>query len=611
MIEFDNGGILIEEGDDLPNLIGARDLFMDFETSSCDPKIKSLNPWKVDNCHVAGLAITVDDCKRSWYVPRWLLNLDWLADVMDASECWSNHNVKYDVHVAYNDLGLEYTGRLYDTLTQAKIIDSDQGHKGGYSLELLTLIWLGRDVSQYRRNMRPWLEDIDNNDYGLVPDDIIGEYACQDVNDARDLKRFCIERIPEQCQEVSQTEQRLTPFLVNVERRGLCINPNDVRRAMIHDMHRMVEIEAELEQLVGRSFNPTSNEDCYDVICNQYGLPVLAWTDAYDDNGKKIRGNPSFNKNAIKDYANRVDAPSDVMNLMLEYRKASTHVSLFYNSWLDLHVNGVLHPTYNQMVRSGRMSCSKPNAQQFDKIAKHLIIPRPGYSFINIDYSQIEYRLIVHYINNPTAINAWRTNPRMDYHNWIGERSRELIDFHIPRRPAKTVNFLFGFGGGKKRGIAFLATLKDLMDANMTPLEMERKATQLYYFYHKNLPELKPTTQRCTDVVKARGYIFNMHGRHSHLPYDRAHVGFSRLVQGDAADIMKERILECEDDFTRAHDCHTVAIVHDCGLFECPTEYVPIMEPYLLNKLETMTKPYRVPILAEAEHSDVSWGACK
>lgn len=604
MIEYQNGGILIQEGDDLPNLRHARDLVMDLETSSCDPKIKSLNPWKVANCHVAGVAITVDDCKRAWYIPRWLLNLDWLADIMDDVKVWTNHNVKYDVHVAYNDLALEFTGELYDTLTQAKIIDSDRGYKGGYGLEALARDWLQRDVSQYRRNMRPWLEDIENKDYGLVPDDVMGEYACQDIFDARDVKAYIIDRMPEQCKEIAETECRLTPFLVKSERRGLMINPSDVKRQMISDMHRMVEIETRLEELVGRSFNPTSNQDCYDVICNQYGLPVIAWTDAKDENGKKILGNPSFTKSAIKEYAGRIDAPREVMKLMLEYRKASTHVSLFYNPWLNLHVDGVLHSDYNQMVRSGRMSCKQPNAQQLDLIAKYLIVPRPGYSFINIDYSQIEYRLIVHYINNPKAINAWVENPRMDYHTWLGEQ------VNIPRRPAKTANFLFGFGGGKKRGIKFLSTLADLMSEAMTPLEMERKAIGVYEMYHRNLPELKPTTRRCTDVVKARGYIFNMHGRHSHLPEDRAHVGFSRLVQSDAADIMKERILECDDDFIRAHDTHTLGIVHDAGLFECPTEYVDVVEPYLLKKLETMTKPYRVPILAEASHHHKSWGHC-
>lgn len=598
MIEFRNGGILLEDGDPLP-IIYAKRIYADYETSSGDPAIKSLNPWDTEHCKVAGLAITYDDCPTAWYIPRRLIDVEWLQSVFDNADEWCNHNIKYDLHVGENDLGIVYRKRLIDSLTYAKILDSDRTYKGGYSLEALALAFLNRDVSGYRLAMEPWLKD--NHDYGAVPDDIIGEYACQDVFDVRDVVHYIDEHLPDQCKDIWKIEQDFTSVLAGIERRGLRIEPTMVKVRMIRALERMLEIEGELEQLTGRSVNPTSNADCFDLLCNQYGLPVIAWTKENKD-GKT---NPSFTKDALREYSSRVDAPRDVVNLMLEYRKLSTLQSLFYASWLGKHVDGVLHSDYNQCVRSGRTSCKNPNSQQFNKEAKKSILPREGYSLVEIDYSQIEYRLIIHYINNRRTIEQYAKDARTDYHVWVANLCG------IARRPAKTVNFMFGYGGGKKRGIKTLSTMIDIVSEHMTVHEMERMGERIYNTYHRSLPELKPTTRLAGAVAERRGYVFNAHGRHLHLPSSRAHVGFNRIVQSDASDIMKERAKHVSPEFNpelREWDVHLLAIVHDSCLFEIPTHDVDRVAPILRRRMEEMTIEYRVPVMADVAVSDKSWG---
>ena len=127
---------------ELPNLENTSNLYLDFETTSGDPKLDSLNPWF--HCSIAGIAIGNE--KSSWYIPvghndvRWNLDKDvvfkWLTQILLTCEEWVNHNIKYDAHVAANSK-LPIPARLVDTLTLAKLVNSDRYRYG--------LKYLGKD----------------------------------------------------------------------------------------------------------------------------------------------------------------------------------------------------------------------------------------------------------------------------------------------------------------------------------------------------------------------------------------------------------------------------------------------------------------------------------
>jgi hypothetical protein len=113
MINFPNGGCLVESIAELPRFDSINLLFGDFETTSGDDKLDSLNPWH--HCGVAGIAVTVDDAFGAWYVPvnhRFGTNLpidpviDWWLDLLARCKRWVNHAIKYDAHVSANALGV-------------------------------------------------------------------------------------------------------------------------------------------------------------------------------------------------------------------------------------------------------------------------------------------------------------------------------------------------------------------------------------------------------------------------------------------------------------------------------------------------------------------------
>jgi len=621
MLRYNNGGRLVQDVEELPDLQGSDNLFLDFETTSGNPKLDSLNPWH--HCDILGVCITADEYSGAWYVPVGHkkenipknIVYHWLQMQVESCKNWVNHNVKYDAHVLQNCVGGRYNCNLVDTIVLAKVVDSDRLMKGGYSLDALSKAWLEEDIAPYKEVFRSFL--VRNKDWGVVPPDILGEYGCQDAITERKLYKYILSKIPKQCEEVVKTEIDVTRVLFDIEQRGMHVSPKQLRVKEFETLGRLLAIDTELADIVGRSFNPTSSKDCFEVLCGTYGLPVLSWTNEKDKTGKAPH-NPSFDKAALVQYAHHPLAPKGVVPLIQEYRSLSTLRSLFLTPYQELHNEGVIHGTYNQVVRTGRMSGREPNFQQLNKTAKELVLPPEGYSFLSCDYSQIEFRVIVHYINDIACIRAYNENPDTDFHSWVAEM------VGITRDAGKTLNFSMAFGMGKRKTTERLAAnvdvvgqiqsvvdgmlLNDSEVSRMFDTLCKQKAEEVFRTYHEALPTLKSTSKRAERAVRRRGYIWNLYGRHRHLPSKVAHIAFNSLCQSTAADIMKERIVALHSEL-QGTPIKIVALVHDDVVMCLPT---PLLDdehliPTVLNLLEHPRVGLRVPIRCSAGYSDKNW----
>lgn len=625
---------MIEHYSELPmHIIGAEDVYLDFETTSGNPKLDSLFTWK--NCGVAGIAFSAD--KNVYYIPymHWCIEdrntaCDFIWALLVNCKRWINHNIKYDMHVAQNACWLPIellTCQFVCTLTLSKLIDSDRGFgRGGYGLDALSKQWCKYDIDKYGARLRPYLYNakghIINRDYGRIPADILGEYACEDIVANKLVMLYIAHHLPDQCIGVMTTEIMLTRNLFILENNGLYIDQNECKLTQYKSLKRRINIEEQLEQLVGRPFCPTSTDQCFDVFCNQYGLPILAYTKDEDGNPTN---NPSFDKHALELYAAHPLAPAGVVDLVKEYRKLETLDNLFLKVFQELHINSVLHSDYNQTVRTGRMSCSMPNAQQNSSTSKKLIHPKPGYVFVSIDYSQIEFRTIIHYIEDESAIAAFKLNPDMDFHQWLAD------EIGISRRAAKTLNFGIAFGLGKGKltrslsiDTSLVGPLLDYVDSLVIEGKVKdserlevfnklsaQKAEDTYNAWHAKFPNCKPIAKLIERVCKSRGYVFTLAGRHRHLPAEFAYRAFNTVNQGSAADIMKNRANALAEMLVGT-PIEMVAIVHDEFLFQVPITDEENMKRTIRDLVIVMEdNPFEmaVPIRCSAGYSSENWSA--
>ncbi len=625
MIVCDNGVRIVQDESELPyHLVGSKYLFVDLETTSRDSTKRAVNPWH--DCWIAGICITADDHKGSWYVPighSHGRNIDrqavtaFLTVLFDKATHWVNHNIKFDTHVLRNDLGLFFDHIvLVCTQTLAKIIDSDRKFKGGYGLAHLSKVWLRVDIDHYEEALDPYRKT--NKDYGRIPIDILGEYGGQDVLTNRQLYHYCLDRRHNDCIDVWNTEIELTRVLFDMEAEGLKVNPTQLQITKLITLSKMLKLEEEIAEIVGRAIRPHVGDDCFEVLCTQYGLPILGYTE--DKQGNETN-NPSFDKHILKNYLIHPNAPTELVKKIIEYRKLNTFQSLFLNSFLKYQKDGRIHCDYNQAVSTARLSCKAPNFQQADKAAKELIDCDDGYVFLDLDYSQIEYRTIVHYTEDVRAIAAYNQNPDIDFHNWV----KDMIG--IKRRPAKTVNFLMGFGGGEELLVSKLMTESDLVEPlkkkcddllasgeikqeQHQPLFMtlaREMGKKVYRDYHENLPTLKSTSYQAGKVCKQRGYVRNLAGRHRHLLAAHSHKAFNSLNQSSAADIQKERTVALWK-YCKPKGIKLVASVHDNTLFKIPKE-LATYETHrdLACIMEHPRVTLSVPLRTAGGYSDKNW----
>lgn len=646
MLVFEsNNSRMVENGFDMLSMVAdvskGATLFLDIETTSFDTKEGSTNPF--GKCWPLGISV-MSDKSLAYYIPinhhGFSNNIDVdlvveaLVQIFNTKQRWVNHNIKYDAHVLKRKLGIAVGCPLYDTLDLAKLIDSD---RMGFSLDALAYEWLKLDIRGYEKAFQVYLPKKGkhkNKDYGYIPADILGPYANQDVITNKLLWNYILAMMPEESQPLVEVSSQLTSTLLRMEEAGVPIDLDAVKRDEMLGMARQLTIQKELAAIVGYEFAPHLNKDCYDVLCNHYGLPVLEYTDGTevdldsadvgaDGDEEGDEKGPSFAMSALVKYKALPGAPLKVIDLILEFRKLNSLVTKFLRPWQKLHVESKLHGTYNPTVRTGRMSCKRPNMQQLMELAKRHIRPRKGRKLISADYSQIEFRVIGHYIQDQKVIAAYLSNPNTDFHNWVKD------ECGINRKPAKTVNFLMGYGGGKKRLLSQLVLIPELVghiaDELQTPAYADytdaqkkqmfndralQKATSVYTIYHDTLPGIRRVSRMASDKVLAKGFVVNWFGRRRTLPQQVAWRAFNTLCQGTAADMMKERLVALDAWLLQEYhgEIKMIMVIHDEVVLDAPEELV---DDYLLDSicyiLEDISRPLRIPIRTSIGVSSTDW----
>jgi len=296
---------------------------------------------------------------------------------------------------------------------------------------------------------------------------------------------------------------------------------------------------------------------------------------------KTDKGNPSFEA----DWLSVQEHP--IFKMLLEARQIDRCGAVFIKSKiLDMAINGKVHTQYWQVKNdkggtvSGRFASSNPNLQQVPatnkKLAtkvRSLFISERNCKWGCFDYSQQEPRVTVHYASllglkgADIAKQRYIDDPNTDYHQFVADLTQ------IERKTAKNINLGLAYGmGPKKFSEKYGKTYNE--------------ARQLFNIYHTKLPFIKELSDYCERVVKQRGYIKTLLGRHCHfnlygpprwqigmtpLRKDEAikkyslpvmqyftYKAMNRLIQGSSADMIKKAMVDCWD---AGYLCHMT--VHD------------------------------------------------
>ena len=303
----------------------------------------------------------------------------------------------------------------------------------------------------------------------------------------------------------------------------------------------------------------------------------------------------------------------EVVGLIADWKQANGIISKIlgdkYNQFISKDDDGVtrVHSQYHITKSEGsgtissRLSSSQSNAQQipskggltlkdgtvvsFPDLTRSLFTCEKGGVYFKIDYSQIEYRLIVNYAVGEGAEEARQLfikDPHTDFHQYTVDLTG------LSRKLAKNMSFGVSFGMG----------LKSM--AENFGWTMER-AEEISEQYHEHIPFVAPTLALVGDIAKERGYIRTVLGNRARLRNPNlSYTMLNRLTQGSGADILKASIVRAYKEGVW-EDLKVHVTVHDELGGTCfPTEE-QVKRVIQLEDIMENTVKIKIPLLAEAE----------
>lgn len=236
-----------------------------------------------------------------------------------------------------------------------------------------------------------------------------------------------------------------------------------------------------------------------------------------------------------------------------------------------------------------------PRAKWF----RQLFIPKPGYVFVQCDYSQIQLRIAASIAPDRVmreAYQDYRDVHRLTASNIVDKPQEEITKDE--RRLAKAINFGLIFGMG---ALALVGYAKVSYGVSLALVESEKfrnKFFELYYGiagWHKRL-----SRQNLVETRSNNGRIRWLHDEWKQTLSNLA----NSPVQGTEADMLKDAARGIHWAFDwQNFDAQIVNLVHDEVLVEVREDQAEDVLPLVQTKMEASGRKYikDVPIIAEPQ----------
>lgn len=614
-----------------PSLRGQGMIAIDCET--CDPGLREFGSGAHKPGHfIAGVAVGTEAGFREYYpvghepggnLPRDKV-MGWLTEQLTLEVPKVGANLLYDI--GFLDFaGVDMVGPFYDVQIAEPLLNEN---RFSYSLEALSKDYLG--VGKIDEEMEAWLierfgkKDPKSNIW-RAPVEIVRPYAIGDVN--HPLEIFAKQKTELERQglwRLFTMESKLTPMLWEMRKRGVRIDLPHAEQML----NRLAEEQSEIQRRIGNDVSVWESKSIAKVF-DELGLP-------YPLTPKTRK--PSFTKGFLEN--SDVPIARDIVEIR---RLDKMRTTFLQGSILNNQHRGRIHCQFNQLkgeaggAVSGRFSSSIPNLQFVPtrtaegKLIRSAFVPDEGQSWYKIDFSQIEYRLIVHDAADmrlkgaADVVDIYNTDPDADFHQVVSHMvfgsdgtPEQLKDW---RSKAKAINFGLAYGEGVDKLCASLGLSRE-------------DGEELLGGYHRRAPFIRPLSQAATRIAQRTGIIETLMGRRRRFDswelskWDpgtkqrvtvflreqvrgarRAftHAALNARIQGSAADIMKESMVQVwESGIIDAIGVPQLT-VHDelDGSFpDTPIGWEAIRE--MKHILENCTK-LLVPLVAEVEFGP-NWG---
>tara|TARA_Y100000310_G_scaffold343688_1_gene452496 strand:- start:2192 stop:4180 length:1989 start_codon:yes stop_codon:yes gene_type:complete len=560
-----------------------------------------------------------------------------LIDLMSMRESLIGYNLKFDLRFLEND-GLDITNlKLIDGMILVRLT-ADSTVK---ELALTKTIhrFYGEKAAQYDIETKKYLRSNKwSKDFSEAPPDVLGEYCEQDVYWTYKLYLDCLRKVEQSNQtDILNLEYELTKVLYDMENRGIRIDSTYAQQAKGQILIRQERVANTVYQLAGREFNIRSTQEVGEVF-NDLGIQSTVLTP---------KGKESWSEGALA----QINKP--IAGLVRQHRALGKLASTYLEPYIE---TSVLHTSFcNWGTLTGRLSSRSPNLQNIPRThfklkdtqltdeersivkgrieavvatkggtfsndltdevldtwgfigdesydeddeeqvsIRRLFIPREGYTLVSFDYSQMEVRVFLSYLQNE-EIRKLLERTDVDFHGETAKIAFDLDETHpeykFYRQMAKSITFGIIYGIGSQK------------------LSQQLRTTQGEAFQYKKkyLDSIEGSREFIKGVMAAveqRGWIKNKYGRVYKIPSDTSYKGVNYLVQGTSADILNERLIEVHK-YLQDKKSNVLLQVHDEIICEIHNSEFPEISNHIETLLEQNS--LGIPLFIDKEICFPSW----
>ena len=623
------------------NLWSSKEWVIDVETNG-------LNPYGMNQICGLGIQNIDGELPCSFYFPfRHQQGENLSKEARQEVISWLNeipstligYNIKFDLHFLANEGLVIERQKLIDVLVMVRLTE----HTSVRDLGLTDTIKrsFGEEAASYDIDTKKYLrENKWSKDFSMAPPDILGEYCKQDVWYTFKLYRERLAQIRQSHQEnIFELECELTKVLFHMERRGVVVDKEYAHEVSQKLVRRKEDVAQSIYNMVGHEFNISSTQQLGEIFM---GMGIKSPV-------KTPKDKESWSEVAL------VQIDNELAGLVRQHRSLEKLQSTYIDPYVETEE---LHTSFcNWGTLTGRLSSREPNLQNIprthfklsdralsdeerdivrgrvnaivsskskgelsniqlsnpvldtwgfvgdesfdesnvDQVAvRRLFIPRPGYTLVSFDYSQMEVRVFLSYLHN-AEIDELLNRDDVDFHSESAKIAfgikEEHSEFKFYRQMAKNITFGILYGLGNKRLAQQLSTTTD-----------QAKAYKQQYF--NNIHGSRSFINRVISTVESRGWIKNRYGRIYRIDNTLGYKGVNYLVQGTSADILNERMIyvyeylkdKKSNILLQVHD-EIICEIHDDEIRELPQQIQLILEA---NSLD-------IPLKVDIDVCNVSW----
>lgn len=508
------------------------------------------------------------------------------------------HNLKYDL-VVLAKYGVTISP-LSDTMLMSYILDAG---RHGHGMDELAELHLGHqtikftDVCGTGKAMKTF-------DYVAL--DQATAYAAEDADITLQLYTILHPRIiaEKMVTVFERLERPLIPVIAAMEERGIRVDRLLLDRLGQEFATQMLQLETNIYQLAGRSFNIGSPKQLGEILFDELSLS----TTQNAPGSQKIKP-PKKTKTGA--YVTDVDVLEtlaaqghELPARVLEWRGLAKLKSTYVDALIAAASGKTsrVHTSYALATTStGRLSSSDPNLQNIPirtengRKIRQAFVADPGYKLVSLDYSQIELRLLAHMAEVPALVEAFRKG--IDIHTATASTMFNMTPDKIDgalRRKAKAINFgiIYGisaFGLAHQLGIP------------------QGEAAAYIKAYFETYPGIQQYMERSKEFAREHGFVQTLWGRKCYTlgirdnnPMVRQFAerqAINAPLQGSNADIIKRAMIHIPPLLQKINSQARMLLqVHDELVFEVPEAEISTTIP-MLTKLMENVLTLKVPLV--------------